>query len=169
MREARECLTTHQSVFEVYEEVMEEQLDRSFKGLRDIQEHKIRANDEQLMRVEDRITRGEVHDMLLGEKVEGVQVWTRTHHTKHGLDDGRVTAMNNQLACLETQVAILSKIVGIPSFLMSDMMTMYKAQGGRQETSDPRKKREMENEERNVRFSPNNETQGNLGPQGGAL
>ena len=169
MREARECLTTHQSVFEAYEEAMEEQLDRRFKGLRDVQERKIRANDERLTRVEDRTTRGEVHDMLLGEKVEGVRAWTRTHHTKHGLDDGRVAAMNNQLACLETQVAILSEIVGIPSFLTSDTTTMYEAQGGRQETSDPRKKREMEDEERNVRFSPNNETQGNLGPQGGAL
>ena len=44
MREARECLTTHQSVFEAYEEAMEEQLDRRFKGLRDVQERKIRVN-----------------------------------------------------------------------------------------------------------------------------
>ena len=168
MREARECLTTHQSVFEAYEEAMEEQLDRRFKGLRDVQERKIRANDERLTRVEDRMIKGEVHDMLLSEKVEGVRAWTRTHHTKHGLDDGRVAAMNIQLASLETQVAILSEIVGIPSFITADSTPEDEAQRGRQETSDPRKKREVENEEKSVRFSSSNEIQGNLGPQGGA-
>ena len=76
--------------------------------------------------------------------------------------------MNIQLASLETQVAILSEIVGIPSFITADSTPEDEAQRGRQETSDPRKKREVESEEKSVRFSSSNEIQGNLGPQGGA-
>ena len=53
----------------------EEQLDRHFKGLRDVQERKIHANNKRLTRVEDRMIKGEVHNMLLSEKVEGVQAW----------------------------------------------------------------------------------------------
>ena len=77
--------------------------------------------------------------------------------------------MNIQLASLKTQVAILSKIVGIPLFITADLTPEDEVQRGRQEMSDPRKKREVESEEKSIRFSSSNKIQGNLGPQGGAL
>ena len=163
IREVQECLATHQSVFGAYEEVMEEQLDRWFKGLRDTQERKICGNEEQVVRVEERLTKAEVQDLLLSEKVDGVQAWARNHHVKHGLDNGWVTAMNFQVTSIETKVAIICKILGVP------LVLPYMELVDNQMACDLRRRDRPEDEEGSVKFASSVESQGNKGPQAAAL
>ena len=113
---------TYQSGFEAYQEEMVEQLDCRFKGLRDSLNLKIRALEDRFPRIEDRVTRGEVQEVYLNEKLVDVRTRLDKFLDMFAKDSAyqyqaRDAQMTVQIAALEMQLAVLNEIMGVPTFL----------------------------------------------------
>jgi len=114
----KELVDAHQIGFEAYQKEISEQLDRRFKGLRDAQSLKIRLTDDLVARVEERVMKSEVREVILNERLTAVRIRLQRHQDTCTKDvEQRQEDLKTLVSSLETQIAILSEIAGIPTFL----------------------------------------------------
>ena len=156
--EERKKTEAHAAAFEGYQGEMSEQLDRRFKGLRDAQTMKVQSTEAWVARIEERMARRELQEMMDDEKAKEC----RQHLAKvqKALDEERKNArefreaVDYNLTTLRLQLAILGEIAGLPTFitLPAAQPTMNAARRGSQPPSDPRdarrEGREREGDER---------------------
>ena len=112
---------SHVLAFEGYQQELGEQLDRRFKGLRDSTHLKIRAVEEWVSRMEERVAQGEVKEIVASDRFSEGQKQVNAlqeglNNVAKEMEESR-GVVDLHLASVRTQISVLNQIVGIPSAL----------------------------------------------------
>ena len=148
--ETKNLSEAHQTAFESYQEEISEQLDRRFIGLRDAQNTRFRSVEERVGRLEQRMMKGEIQEMYLSERVTVMQSRMEKlagNCVKEFTEcrERRCRDIKAGMLGLEGKIAILSEIMGIPTFLTSPDIPRALETGS---TRDPRWRPGMSKEEK---------------------